>query len=165
MSAGLPSISPSGTRQTLKMEAGHARRCGTCLLLLFTATLQLPSACGVPIGRSKPGGGMGAPRRENPVERPGGGGGPSAPFLTVHTTYSVNVTDSSDQTGASSRFRHTCRQLRLDTCATAPCFDLPKFSLLMCLRVCARNSGRVLPDSVEWDSHAQVWPDLIRARL
>ena len=78
---------------------------------------------------------MGAPRRENPGETPGVGGGRTAPFLTGHTTYSVNVTDSSDQTGASSRFRHTYLQLWLDTCATAPCFDLPKFSLLMCLCV------------------------------
>ena len=148
------------------MEAGHARRCGTCLLLLFTATLQLPSVCGVPIGRSKPGGGMGAPRRENPGETPGVGGGRTAPFLTGHTTYSVNVTDSSDQIGASSRLQHNCRQLRLDTCATAPGFDL---LMCVCVCVCARaracNSGRVLPHSVEWDSRAQVWPDLIRTRL
>jgi hypothetical protein len=109
---------------------------------------------------------MGAPRRENPGETPGVGGGRTAPFLTGHTTYSVNVTDSSDQIGASSRLQHNCRQLRLDTCATAPGFDL-----LMCVCVRARararacNSGRVLPHSVEWDSRAQVWPDLIRTRL
>ena len=81
---------------------------------------------------------MGAPRRENPGETPGVGGGRTAPFLTGHTTYSVNVTDSSDQIGASSRLQHNCRQLRLDTCATAPGFDL-----LMCVCVCVCARARV----------------------
>jgi len=167
------------------MDAGRARNCGAscCLLVLTAAALLLaPTVRGVPLGRSKPAGGAGAPHRESVGE--GRDSRASVQFFTAHTTYSVKTTDSSDQTGADSRSLSAAPSLSTRAHPSCVLSSMPPLLLMcvcvcvcvcacvcVCVRVCACvcvcvcvNSGCLLSHSAP-RALAQVWPALLCTRL